>query len=99
MHFIPPYVIIIDNDNIRSDFMQLNYGLDELDKIDLTAFLPIILPIAIIGFVLVLTALIDLYRHRKTRRNVVLWTIIILFTNTLGPILYFVIGRKDREQR
>lgn len=99
MHFISPYVIIIDNDNVRSDFMQLNYGLDELDKIDLTAFLPIILPIAIIGFILVLTALIDLYRHRKTRRNVMLWTAIILFANTLGPILYFVIGRKDREQR
>lgn len=99
MHFIPPYVIIIDNDNIRSDFMQLNYGIDELDKIDLTTFLPIILPIAIIGFILVLTALIDLYRHRKTRRNLMLWTVIILFANTLGPILYFVIGRKDREQR
>ncbi|MGG3890478.1 PLD nuclease N-terminal domain-containing protein [Metabacillus fastidiosus] len=79
--------------------MQLNYGIDELDKIDLTTFLPIILPIAIIGFILVLTALIDLYRHRKTRRNLMLWTVIILFANTLGPILYFVIGRKDREQR
>ena len=26
-----------------------------------------------------------------------IWTLIILFANTLGPILYFIIGRKDRE--
>ncbi|MES9736462.1 PLDc N-terminal domain-containing protein, partial [Peribacillus frigoritolerans] len=27
-----------------------------------------------------------------------LWTLIIIFANTIGPILYFVIGRKDSER-
>jgi hypothetical protein len=75
--------------------MQLHYGLNDFKDIDFMAFLPIILPIIVVGTLLVLIALIDLYRHRKTRKNVLIWTLIILFANTLGPILYFVIGRKD----
>ncbi|HDR8074544.1 TPA: PLDc_N domain-containing protein, partial [Bacillus cereus] len=62
---------------------------------DIMAFLPIILPVIAVGALLVLIAFIDLYRHRKTRKNVLVWTFIILFVNILGPILYFVIGRKD----
>ncbi|MDQ0245075.1 4-amino-4-deoxy-L-arabinose transferase-like glycosyltransferase [Bacillus fengqiuensis] len=78
--------------------MQLHYGLNDLKDIDFLAFLPIILPVIVIGTLLVLIALIDLYRHRKTRKNTLVWTLIILFVNTLGPILYFVLGRKDGEK-
>ncbi|MBK5444820.1 MULTISPECIES: PLD nuclease N-terminal domain-containing protein [Peribacillus] len=78
--------------------MQLHYGWDEFKNIDFMSFLPIILPVIAIGFILVLIALIDLYRHRKTRKNILLWTLIIIFVNTLGPILYFVIGRKDSDR-
>ncbi|MBJ7968241.1 PLDc_N domain-containing protein, partial [Bacillus cereus] len=59
---------------------------------------PIILPVIAVGALLVLIAFIDLYRHRKIRKNVLVWTLIILFINILGPILYFVIGRKDSEK-
>ncbi|AXN39523.1 PLD nuclease N-terminal domain-containing protein [Peribacillus butanolivorans] len=78
--------------------MQLHYGWDEFKNVDFMSFLPIILPVIAIGFILVLIALIDLYRHRKTRKNILLWTLIIIFVNTLGPILYFVIGRKDSDR-
>jgi len=78
--------------------MQLHYGLNDLKDIDIMAFLPIVLPIIAVGALLVFIALIDLYRHRKTRKNVLVWTLIILFVNVLGPILYFVIGRKDSEK-
>ncbi|MFC7685032.1 PLD nuclease N-terminal domain-containing protein [Ureibacillus sp. GCM10028918] len=78
--------------------MQLHYGLDELKNIDIMEFIPVILPFIAIGSLLVLLALLDLYRHRKTRQNVLLWTFVILFVNTLGPILYFVIGRKESER-
>lgn len=78
--------------------MQLHYELDELKEIDFMAFLPIILPFITVGILLVLIALIDLYRHRNTRENALIWTLIILFVNTLGPILYFVLGRKDSEK-
>ncbi|ANC08671.1 TPA: PLDc_N domain-containing protein [Bacillus thuringiensis] len=78
--------------------MKIHYGLNDLKDIDIMAFLPIILPVIAVGALLVLIAFIDLYRHRKTRKNVLVWTLIILFVNILGPILYFVIGRKDSEK-
>ncbi|HHT7081792.1 MULTISPECIES: PLD nuclease N-terminal domain-containing protein [Bacillus cereus group] len=78
--------------------MKIHYGLNDLKDIDIMAFLPIILPVIAVGALLVLIAFIDLYRHRKTRKNVLVWTFIILFVNILGPILYFVIGRKDSEK-
>lgn len=78
--------------------MQIHYGFDELKNIDFMAYIPIILPFIAVGFLLVLIALIDLYRHRKTRKNVLVWTLIILLVNTIGPILYFVIGREESER-
>ncbi|CAH0171224.1 Negative regulatory protein YxlE [Peribacillus sp. Bi96] len=78
--------------------MKLHYGFDDLKDIDLMAFIPIILPFLAVGLLLVSIALIDLYRHRNTRENVLIWTLVILFVNTIGPILYLVIGRKDRER-
>ncbi|MEY8351312.1 PLD nuclease N-terminal domain-containing protein [Bacillus cereus] len=78
--------------------MKLHYGLNDFKDIDLMAILPILLPVIFVGMILVLIALIDLYRHRKTRKNVLIWTLIILFVSILGPILYFVIGRKDSER-
>ena len=78
--------------------MQLHYGINDILNIDIMAILPIILPIIVLGALLVLIALIDLYRHRKTRKNVVVWTLIVLFVNTFGPILYFIFGRKDSEK-
>ncbi|MET1177056.1 MULTISPECIES: PLD nuclease N-terminal domain-containing protein [Bacillales] len=78
--------------------MELHYGWNELKDIDFMSILPIVLPVIAIGMILVLIALIDLYRNRKTRKNVLLWTLIIIFANTIGPILYFVIGRKDSER-
>lgn len=75
--------------------MKIHYGLNDLKDIDIMAFLPIILPVIAVGALLVFIAFIDLYRHRKTRKNVLVWTFIILFVNILGHILYFVIGRKD----
>lgn len=75
--------------------MKLHYGFDDISKIEWSSILPIIIPFLLVGLLLILVALVDLYRHRTTRENVLMWTIIIVFFNTLGPILYFVIGRKD----
>ncbi|MEK4093195.1 PLD nuclease N-terminal domain-containing protein [Viridibacillus sp. FSL H8-0110] len=77
--------------------MQLHYNLEDLKDIDWMGVLPIILPFMAVGFILILIALLDLYRNRKTRENVFIWTLVILFCNTIGPILYFVIGRKDNR--
>ncbi len=90
------YVIVIDNDNKKEEIncMNLHYGLDDLKDFDFVAILPIILPFFLIGFILVLLALIDLFRNRTYRQHVLMWTLIILLINPIGPILYFIIGRK-----
>ncbi|MER2169435.1 Phospholipase_D-nuclease N-terminal [Paenisporosarcina quisquiliarum] len=78
--------------------MQLHYGINDLKDIDVMSFLPIVLPVILVGFILAMVALIDLYKNKKSRNNVLIWTLIIIFGNTIGPILYFVIGRKDSER-
>ncbi len=79
--------------------MQLHYNLDEVKEINWTAVLPIIMPFLAIAVILIIFALIDLYRHRKTQEHVLFWAFLILFCNTIGPILYFTIGRKGGTAR
>jgi hypothetical protein len=55
----------------------------------------IIAPILIIQLILILVAIIDLVKIEKTNGPKWLWILIILFLNIIGPILYFVIGRRN----
>ncbi|TRZ39985.1 PLDc_N domain-containing protein [Niallia circulans] len=79
--------------------MNVHYGLDDLKDFDIVSILPIILPFFLIGFILVVLALIDLFRNRTYQQHVFVWTLIIVLVNPLGPILYFMIGRKGKEYR
>lgn len=56
----------------------------------------ILAPIIVIQFILILVAVIDLVRIEKTNGPKWLWALIILFVNIIGPILYFVIGRRNQ---
>ena len=58
-------------------------------------WIPLLIPVFVIWFVLIVTALWDLAKRPKTRGPKWLWVLIILFVNFLGPILYFVLGRED----
>ncbi|MBU5468154.1 PLD nuclease N-terminal domain-containing protein [Virgibacillus sp. MSJ-26] len=55
----------------------------------------VIAPLLVIQFILLVVALIDWIRIRETNGPKWLWLIIILFVGTLGPVLYFIIGRKN----
>lgn len=57
--------------------------------------LPILAPIFIIQLILIIVAIIDLVKVEKTNGPKWMWALIILFINIIGPILYFVIGRKS----
>ncbi|PAC33617.1 MULTISPECIES: PLD nuclease N-terminal domain-containing protein [Bacillaceae] len=60
---------------------------------------PVILPIIVIILLFIIFALVDLYRNKSRRKNVLVWTIVIILVIPLGPILYFIIGRKDSDKR
>ncbi len=55
----------------------------------------LILPIIIIQLILLTIAIIDLVRVQATNGPKWLWGLIIVFINLLGPILYFIIGRRS----
>ena len=63
---------------------------------DLTQYLPILIPLALIQMGLLAAALVHIFRHNSYRRgNRVLWVILSICLSTIGPILYFCLGRGD----
>ncbi|WP_175638244.1 PLDc N-terminal domain-containing protein [Metabacillus schmidteae] len=55
----------------------------------------IIAPIFVLQLILLVTAIVSCLRQEETYGPKWLWILIIIFINILGPILYFVIGRKN----
>ncbi|MGB3259282.1 PLD nuclease N-terminal domain-containing protein [Paenisporosarcina sp.] len=55
----------------------------------------IIAPIFIIQLILVIVALIDLTKIHQTNGPKWVWALVIIFINIVGPIAYFIAGRKQ----
>jgi hypothetical protein len=64
---------------------------------DLGTLIPILIPIFVIQIGLLVAALYDL--TRPTRRvkggSKVVWALVVIFINLIGPILYFLVGREE----
>ena len=64
----------------------------------LKEYLPLLIPIAAIQLGLTIAALVHAIRHPKYKAgNMIIWVLVIILINTIGPILYFIIGRGDSE--
>lgn len=62
----------------------------------ITEFLPLILPLIIINYVLAIVALIHVFKHPHYRfGNQIIWIIVVFFIQFVGPILYFTVGRGE----
>lgn len=48
------------------------------------------------GFLIPITALIDVIGNDFTKNNKVVWILVVLFTNLLGAFLYFIFGRPQK---
>ena len=59
--------------------------------------LPILAPLLAIQAILIIVALIDLVRRdpEQVKGSKWIWAPIILIISILGPIIYFVAGRRD----
>ncbi|MDQ0232583.1 PLDc N-terminal domain-containing protein [Metabacillus malikii] len=54
-----------------------------------------IAPLIVLHLILMITALVSCIREEETRGPKWMWILIILFINLIGPVLYFVIGRRN----
>ncbi|APC47249.1 PLDc N-terminal domain-containing protein [Virgibacillus halodenitrificans] len=55
----------------------------------------VIAPLIVIQGILLIIALIDLAKTAQTNGPKWLWFLIIFFINIIGPILYFLFGRRQ----
>jgi hypothetical protein len=66
-------------------------GLEQIKE-----YLPFIIPILIVQYGLMIAALVHILRHKNYRiGNRVIWIVISVVVNTIGPILYFTIGKGE----
>ena len=63
---------------------------------EVVEMMPLLLPVLVLQLILMATALVSCLKQQETNGPKWLWIVIIVFLNIVGPILYFVMGRKER---
>lgn len=59
-------------------------------------YLPFLIPIVIVELILGITAFFHVIRHPNYRfGNKVMWVVVVLVFQIVGPIIYFLIGRGE----
>ena len=61
----------------------------------LKRYLPLLIPIALLELGLMVAALIDVIRREQTRGPKWMWIVIVVVVNIIGPIVYFLVGRRE----
>ena len=63
----------------------------------ISGLLPFLIPLFIIEITLIVIALIDLFKRENMKNSTrVIWVLIIVLINLIGPIAYLLFGRKDK---
>ena len=62
---------------------------------DQTLFLQIILPLLVLQLILLVTALVSLVKSEHINGPKWMWALIIVFINIIGPVVYFILGRRN----
>ncbi len=59
--------------------------------------LALLLPVVLIQLGLIIAALFDLEKEERHVRggSKLIWAVVIVFLNVVGPILYFIAGREE----
>jgi hypothetical protein len=66
-----------------------------MDIAQFKQYIPLLIPVFLIQLGLMIAALVDLIRRTQTHGPKWVWGLVILLVNIIGPIIYFVAGRKD----
>ncbi len=64
--------------------------------IDLTTYLPILIPLVILQVGLAIFAILDVIKHPHYKfGNRTLWILVCALISWIGPIIYFAFGKGD----
>ncbi|MHC1772913.1 MAG: PLD nuclease N-terminal domain-containing protein [Flexilinea sp.] len=64
----------------------------------LREYLPFLVPLIIAQLALGITALVHVLKHPHYRfGNKIMWVLIVLLVNIIGPVVYFVFGRGEDQ--
>ncbi|MCL2149807.1 MAG: PLDc N-terminal domain-containing protein [Dehalococcoidia bacterium] len=67
-----------------------------MGDIDWAKLLPLLIPLALIEIGLMVWAVIDIAQRRHvTGGNKVVWILVVVIINFMGPLAYFIFGRRD----
>ncbi len=63
----------------------------------LIPLLPFLIPLVLVNLGLVIFSLVDLFKSERRVKggNKVVWALVILLFQTLGPLVYLFVGRED----
>ena len=58
--------------------------------------LPFLIPLVLLQITLMVIALVDLVRRKRVKGDSkILWAVLIVFINIIGPIVYLLLGREE----
>ena len=66
------------------------YKMDNLSEL-----IPLLIPLVVLQIGLIVIALRDLIKREKTKGPKWAWALVIVLVNTIGPIIYLLIGREE----
>jgi hypothetical protein len=59
--------------------------------------LPFLIPLFLIQIALMVIAIVDLFRRENMKTSTrVIWALVIIIVNIIGPVIYLFAGRKDK---
>lgn len=62
---------------------------------EIVKWLPLLIPLVLIQYALLIVALIDVVRRERTKGPKWVWVLVIVLVNLMGPIVYLLFGRED----
>ena len=62
---------------------------------EITDILPFLIPLVVIELLLMVIALVDIAKRPSVRGNKVVWILVIVLVQIIGPAVYLIAGRKE----
>lgn len=66
-----------------------------MDTKEFLDMLPLLAPVLLVWFILLVVGLVDLTRREQTRGPKWVWYVVVICFSLIGPVVYFLFGRDE----